>query len=65
MQSIGGVVGPLATGIILDAAATPVAGYQLAFQLIGAVSAVLALLAVVIADPAKDRSRNRQAVSAG
>ncbi|MBV6759896.1 MFS transporter [Rhodococcus opacus] len=62
MQSIGGVVGPLATGIILDAAATPVAGYQLAFQLIGAASAVLALLAVVIADPAKDHSRNRQAV---
>ncbi|MBC2640862.1 MULTISPECIES: hypothetical protein [unclassified Rhodococcus (in: high G+C Gram-positive bacteria)] len=39
--------------------------YQTAFQLIGAVSAVLALLAVVIADPVKDRSRNRQTVSGG
>jgi MFS family permease len=65
MQSLGGVIGPLATGIILDSAATPVAGYQLTFQLIGVIGAVSALLAVLIADPARDRSRNRQTVSSG
>ncbi|MFC0446943.1 MFS transporter [Rhodococcus jostii] len=63
MQSLGGVIGPLATGIILDSAATPVAGYQLTFQLIGAIGAVSALLAVSLADPARDRSRNRQIAS--
>ncbi|MGW6458879.1 MFS transporter [Streptomyces sp. NPDC055078] len=55
IQSIGGVVGPWATGLILDASASKVDGFTTAFQLIGLVSAICAVVAIIAVDPVRDR----------
>lgn len=55
IQSIGGVVAPWATGLLVDAAATKVDGYTTAFQLIGLVSAICAVAAILIVDPQRDK----------
>ncbi|MGX7724839.1 MFS transporter [Rhodococcus pyridinivorans] len=57
IQSIGGVIAPWATGLLVDAAATKVDGYTTAFQLIGLVSALCALAAILAVDPVRDRKR--------
>ncbi|PKZ67044.1 MFS transporter [Gordonia terrae] len=59
IMAIGGLVAPYATGVIVDAAATPAEGYATAFQVLGIVAAVCALLALVFADPERDRARLR------
>ena len=59
IMAIGGLVAPYATGVIVDAAATPAEGYATAFQVLGIVAAVCAVLALVFADPERDRARLR------
>lgn len=56
ITAIGGLIAPYATGMIVDAAATPVAGYSLAFQLQGGVAAFFAILVLVLANPARDKA---------
>jgi MFS transporter, ACS family, hexuronate transporter len=55
IQSLGGVVGPWATGLLLDASATKIDGYTTAFQLIGLISAICAAAAIIAVDPIRDR----------
>ncbi len=59
IMAIGGLVAPYATGVIVDAAATPAEGYATAFQVLGLVAAVCAVFALVFADPERDRARLR------
>ncbi|GAA1542674.1 MULTISPECIES: MFS transporter [Brevibacterium] len=59
LMAIGGLVGPYATGLIVDAAADPGAGYAAAFQALGVTSAVCALLTLIFADPERDKARVR------
>lgn len=55
IQAIGGLVAPYLTGIIVDNAATPGAGYATAFQVIGIAAAFTAVLVLVFANPERDR----------
>jgi predicted MFS family arabinose efflux permease len=55
IQAIGGIIGPWAMGIVVDASATKIDGYQASFQCLGIVGAVVAVLALILADPARDR----------
>ncbi|MFD6062806.1 MFS transporter [Rhodococcus wratislaviensis] len=55
IQAIGGVIGPWATGFILDSAASKVDGFTTAFQLIGLATAVCAVVAIIVVDPVRDR----------
>lgn len=57
IQSLGGVIAPWATGMLVDAAATKVDGYTLAFQMIGILSAICAVVAIIAVDPVRDRIR--------
>lgn len=57
LQSIGGIIGPWAMGIVVDASVTKVDGYTAAFQVLGVVGAVFAIIAIVVADPTRDRQR--------
>ncbi|KAF0969595.1 MULTISPECIES: MFS transporter [Gordonia] len=59
IMAIGGLVAPYATGVIVDAAATPAEGYATAFQVLGLVASVCAVLALIFANPARDRTRLR------
>ncbi|QNG21541.1 MFS transporter [Rhodococcus triatomae] len=56
IMAIGGLVAPYATGLIVDAASTPAAGYATAFQALGVVAAVCALAALLLADPERDKA---------
>ena len=55
MMGIGGLVGPYITGLIVDAADNPAAGYATAFQVFGVVALVFALGALVFANPERDK----------
>ncbi|GAA3720670.1 MFS transporter [Gordonia hankookensis] len=55
IMAIGGLVAPYATGLIVDAAATPAQGYATAFQILGLVASVCAVIALVLADPERDK----------
>ncbi|WP_228001333.1 MFS transporter [Nocardia australiensis] len=55
VMAIGGLIAPYATGVIVDHAATPAAGYSQAFQLIGVLAAVAAVVVLVFANPDRDR----------
>nr|WP_312033702.1 MULTISPECIES: MFS transporter [unclassified Rhodococcus (in: high G+C Gram-positive bacteria)] len=55
LQAIGGIIGPWSMGIVVDASATKIDGYQAAFQCLGIVGAVVAIAALILADPARDR----------
>jgi MFS family permease len=55
IQAVGGVIGPWATGLILDATASKVDGFTIAFQLIGLVAAICAVVAILVVDPVRDR----------
>lgn len=57
VMSLGGLVTPYLTGVIVDAAATPAEGYALAFQLFGIVTVVGGLLALVSVNPPRDAAR--------
>lgn len=59
LQAMGGVIGPYATGLILDHAPNAIAGYETSFRYIGVAAAVLAVVSVLLAAPARDRARNR------
>ena len=59
LMAIGGLVGPYATGLIVDAAATPGLGYATAFQALGVTSAICALMTLIFADPERDKARVR------
>lgn len=55
LQAIGGIIGPWSMGIVVDASASKIDGYQAAFQCLGIVGAVVAVAALILADPARDR----------
>ncbi|MFC9762889.1 MFS transporter [Rhodococcus jostii] len=55
MMGVGGLVGPYVTGLIVDAAASPAAGYATAFQAFGVVAMVFAIGALVAANPERDK----------
>lgn len=59
VMSLGGVYGPYLTGWIVDQAATPAAGYGLAFQIFGAMVIVGGLAALVGVNPERDAARLR------
>lgn len=63
IQSLGGVVGPWATGILIDASATQADGFATAFQVIGLVSAICAVAAIIAVDPVRDRPSSAQAAA--
>ncbi|MGY0488248.1 MFS transporter [Streptomyces sp. WG-D5] len=54
---LGGLIGPYATGRIVDSATNPRAGYATAFLIFGAIATVCALGAIIFADPARDKRR--------
>ncbi|OYD61048.1 MFS transporter [Rhodococcus sp. OK302] len=58
-MAIGGLIAPYATGVIVDHAATPVAGYGLAFQGIGVLAVIAAVGVLIFADPDRDRKAIR------
>jgi sugar phosphate permease len=55
IMAVGGLVAPYATGLIVDAASSPAAGYATAFQALGLVAAVCAVLALILANPERDK----------
>ncbi|MFC9841622.1 MFS transporter [Rhodococcus sp. NPDC127530] len=57
LMSLGGVFAPFITGKIVDAAASPAAGYAQAFQVFGFVSIVGAALALLAINPERDALR--------
>lgn len=54
VQSIGGIVAPWATGMLVDAADTKIEGYNTAFLVLGALMVVGGAVAAVLADPRRD-----------
>ena len=62
-MAIGGLVAPYATGLIVDAAENPAAGYALAFEILGIVGAVAAIGALVFVDPERDKKLIRTQVT--
>ncbi|EME23582.1 MFS transporter [Rhodococcus triatomae] len=59
LMSIGGLVAPYTTGVIVDHAATKAEGYATAFQSIGILGAIAAVLVLIFANPDRDRARIR------
>ncbi|MEE2030533.1 MFS transporter [Rhodococcus sp. CC-R104] len=55
LMAIGGLVAPYGTGVIVDNAATPAAGYATSFQIIGVLGAIAAVAVLVLANPERDR----------
>ncbi|MBH0119736.1 MFS transporter [Rhodococcus sp. HM1] len=55
LMAIGGLVAPYATGVIVDNAATPAEGYATAFQVIGVLGVIAAVLVLALANPDRDR----------
>ncbi|RZL79250.1 MAG: MFS transporter [Rhodococcus sp. (in: high G+C Gram-positive bacteria)] len=55
VMAIGGLIAPYATGLIVDAAASPAEGYATAFQALGLVAAVCAVGALLFANPERDK----------
>jgi len=64
IMSLGGIYGPWLTGVIVDQAATPVAGYTLAFQIFGVMALVGGLAALLGVNPERDKRRLRGAYAA-
>ena len=59
LMAIGGLVAPYTTGIVVDNAASKADGYAMAFQSIGVLAAIAAVLVLVFANPDRDRARIR------
>ncbi len=45
LMAVGGLIAPYLTGVLVDAAATPSAGYALSFQIFGVAAAVGGVIA--------------------
>ncbi|KDE11122.1 MFS transporter [Rhodococcus aetherivorans] len=56
LMAVGGLVAPYGTGVLVDNAATPAEGYATAFQVIGALGIVAAILVLIFANPERDRA---------
>ena len=61
LMAVGGLVAPYGTGVLVDNAATAAEGYATAFQVIGALGALAAVLVLFLADPERDRAIIRSA----
>lgn len=61
LMAVGGLVAPYGTGVIVDNAATAAEGYATAFQIIGVLGAVAAVLVLIFANPERDRKIIRAA----
>lgn len=61
LMAVGGLVAPYGTGVIVDNAATAAEGYATAFQIIGVLGAIAAVLVLIFANPERDRKLIRSA----
>lgn len=61
IMSTGGLIAPYLTGLLVDAASDPAAGYALAFQIMGIVAVVAAVIALLTVNPVRDARRVRDA----
>ncbi|MFZ2176824.1 MAG: MFS transporter [Rhodococcus sp. (in: high G+C Gram-positive bacteria)] len=61
IMATGGLVAPYATGVLVDNADTAAEGYAAAFQAIGVVGAIAAVVVLVLANPERDRALIRGA----
>lgn len=57
VMSIGGLLGPYVTGLIVEAAASPAEGYARAFQVFGIVAIIGAVIALFTVNPERDKAR--------
>jgi len=57
LASVGGIIAPLAFGVIVDAAGHGASGYRLAFLGLGALIMAIATAASLLTHPSKDRER--------
>jgi ACS family hexuronate transporter-like MFS transporter len=57
LMSVGGLIAPYLTGRILDAAASPAAGYATAFQVFGIAALVASVVALITVNPERDARR--------
>ncbi|WP_405483448.1 MFS transporter [Streptomyces sp. NBC_00009] len=57
LMSLGGLVAPYLTGVIVDASSSPAEGYATAFQVFGAVAAVAGVIALLTVNPERDARR--------
>ncbi|WP_329445666.1 MFS transporter [Streptomyces canus] len=57
LMSLGGLVAPYLTGVIVDAASSPAEGYASAFQVFGVTAVVASLIALLTVNPERDARR--------
>lgn len=57
IMSIGGLLAPYLTGLVVEASPTPAEGYARAFQLFGSFAVVGSLAALVTFNPERDKAR--------
>lgn len=57
LSGIGGIVGPYLTGKIVDGSSSPLAGYNLSFQIFGLCALVGGVLALFFVNPSRDAHR--------
>ncbi|MFC9760311.1 MFS transporter [Rhodococcus jostii] len=57
MMATGGLIAPYLTGVIVDNAATPAAGYASAFQIFGIAAVIGAVIALLTVNSVRDRAR--------
>ncbi|SEB58828.1 Sugar phosphate permease [Streptomyces melanosporofaciens] len=57
LMSLGGLVAPYLTGVIVDAASSPAEGYASAFKVFGIAAVVTSLIALLTVNPERDASR--------
>jgi MFS family permease len=59
VMALGGIYGPYLTGVIVDNAGSPAAGYAQAFQILGVMAIVGGLAALLWVNPERDKVRLR------
>ncbi|MGV9852487.1 MFS transporter [Streptomyces sp. NPDC003442] len=57
VMNSGGIVGPYLAGRIVDTTSSPASGYALTFQILGAVTVVGAITALLTVNPPRDARR--------
>ncbi|MER5179102.1 MFS transporter [Streptomyces sp. NPDC002896] len=57
LMSLGGLVAPYLTGVIVDASSSPAEGYATSFQVFGMIAAVAAVIALITVNPERDARR--------
>ncbi|MFC8384872.1 MFS transporter [Nocardia sp. NPDC057272] len=57
LMSVGGLIAPYLTGVIVDAAETKADGYLLAFQIYGVTAGIGGILAIALINPERDARR--------